>query len=42
LDSRPDERGIIFCRTKAGTQSLTYALKHEGFSVSALEGDMQQ
>ena len=42
LDSRPDERGIIFCRTKAGTQSLTTALKHEGFSVGALEGDMQQ
>ena len=42
LDSRPDERGIIFCRTKAGTQSLTTALKHEGYSVGALEGDMQQ
>jgi len=42
LDSRAEERGIIFCRTKAGTQSLTTALKHEGFSVGALEGDMQQ
>jgi len=29
-------------RTKAGTQSLCKALGHEGFSVGALEGDMQQ
>ena len=42
LEGKEDERGIIFCRTKAGTQSLTEALKEEGFSVGALEGDMQQ
>jgi len=42
LDSKPEERGIIFCRTKAGTQNLTAILKEEGFSVAALEGDMQQ
>ena len=42
LDSAPEERGIIFCRTKAGTQNLTSELKNEGFSVGALEGDMQQ
>ncbi|GGG48084.1 DEAD/DEAH box helicase [Bizionia arctica] len=42
LDRRKDERGIIFCRTKAGTQSLVESLKNEGFSVAALEGDMQQ
>ena len=42
LDSRAEERGIIFCRTKAGTQNLTTVLKEEGFSVAALEGDMQQ
>ena len=42
LKSRGKERGIIFCRTKAGTQSLTAKLKAEGFSVDALEGDMQQ
>ena len=42
LDSRKDERGIIFCRTKAGTQALTHQLKQEGFAVGALEGDMQQ
>lgn len=42
LDSRKDERGIIFCRTKAGTQALTHQLQQEGFAVGALEGDMQQ
>jgi ATP-dependent RNA helicase DeaD len=42
LDRRKGERGIIFCRTKAGTQSLAENLKNEGYSVGALEGDMQQ
>ena len=42
LDQRTSERGIIFCRTKAGTQNLTKQLLEEGFSVNALEGDMQQ
>ncbi len=42
LEGRGEERGIVFCRTKAGTQSLTEKLKEEGFSVGALEGDMQQ
>ncbi len=42
LDNRGEDRGIIFCRTKAGTQNLTAVLKEEGFSVAALEGDMQQ
>lgn len=42
LEQRKDERGIIFCRTKAGTQNLTKLLIEEGFSIGALEGDMQQ
>ncbi|NLP58301.1 DEAD/DEAH box helicase [Lutibacter sp. B1] len=42
LETRDSDRGIIFCRTKAGTQNLTKTLKEEGFSVEALEGDMQQ
>ena len=42
LEKRGDDRGIIFCRTKLGTQSLMEELKEEGFSVGALEGDMQQ
>jgi len=42
LEKRPNDRGIIFCRTKAGTQNLTEQLQEEGFSVEALEGNMQQ
>jgi ATP-dependent RNA helicase DeaD len=42
LEKRDTERGIIFCRTKAGTKNLAEALKTDGFSVGALEGDMQQ
>ncbi|NNE31210.1 MAG: DEAD/DEAH box helicase [Winogradskyella sp.] len=42
LDKRQDQRGIIFCRTKAGTKNLAQQLQHEGFAVAALEGDMQQ
>ncbi len=42
LRKRRDERGIIFCRTKLGTQSLTTKLRETGFNVDALEGNMQQ
>lgn len=42
LDKRPNDRGVIFCRTKAGTKNLAEQLKNEGFAVDALEGDMQQ
>ena len=42
LKKRHNERGIIFCRTKAGTRKLTNQLQEEGFAVGGLEGDMQQ
>ena len=42
LDQRGAERGIIFSRTKLGAQKLASELQEEGFSVGALEGDMQQ
>lgn len=42
IESRGKDRGIIFCKTKLGTQNLTEILKEEGYSVDALEGDMQQ
>lgn len=42
LETRSNERGIIFCRTKAGAQKFAEQLLEEGFSVGALEGDMQQ
>lgn len=42
LEKREAQRGIIFCRTKAGAQNLADQLIEEGFSAAALEGDMQQ
>ena len=42
LNKRQNERGIIFCRTKAGAKKLAKQLQDEGFAVDALEGDMQQ
>jgi ATP-dependent RNA helicase DeaD len=42
LEKRGSQRGIIFCRTKAGAQNLAHQLIEEGFSAAALEGDMQQ
>ena len=42
LDKYSNDRGVIFCRTKAGTKKLAQELKNEGFSVDALDGDMQQ
>ncbi|MDX6747305.1 DEAD/DEAH box helicase [Polaribacter sp. PL03] len=42
LEKRGAQRGIIFCRTKAGAQNLADLLIEEGFSTAALEGDMQQ
>lgn len=42
LDKRQEDRGVIFCRTKAGTKNLAKQLQDEGFAVGALEGDMQQ
>ncbi len=42
LDKKQNERGIIFCRTKAGARKLNEELKEEGFSIDVLEGDMKQ
>jgi ATP-dependent RNA helicase DeaD len=42
LEKRGTQRGIIFCRTKAGAQNLANLLIEAGFSTAALEGDMQQ
>ncbi len=42
IEKRGTQRGIIFCRTKAGAQNLAAQLIEEGFSTAALEGDMQQ
>ena len=42
LRKRKKERGLIFCRTKAGTKTLAKELQDKGFSIGALEGDMLQ
>lgn len=42
ITMRKGKRGIVFCRTKAGTQKLAHQLKEKGISAGALEGDMQQ
>lgn len=42
LDNFGDQRGIIFCRTKAGAKKLNQVLQNEGFNTNVLEGDMQQ
>lgn len=42
LEKRQDQRGIIFCRTKAMARNLVAYLLEEGFSTAVLEGDMQQ
>lgn len=42
LHKREKERGVIFCRTKAGTRTLVEQLQERGYAVDALEGDMQQ
>lgn len=42
LKKRQSERGVIFCKTKAGARELALQLQNKGFSVDALEGDMQQ
>ena len=42
LEENFNDRGIVFCRTKAGAQKLASMLIDEGFSAAALEGNMQQ
>ena len=42
LKMRGKSRAIIFSRTKLGAQKLAEELQGAGFSVGALEGDMQQ
>jgi len=42
LNEKQNERGLIFCRTKAGTQKLAKQLQSKGYAVDALEGDMRQ
>ena len=36
------ERGVIFCRTKAGATTLSTELAAEGHAVGVLQGDLMQ
>jgi len=42
INRKQTDRGIVFCRTKAGTKALVVELKAAGLAVGALEGDMKQ
>jgi ATP-dependent RNA helicase DeaD len=42
LDRRPEDRGLIFCRTKEGAIALARQLGNRGLSVNLIQGDMTQ
>jgi len=42
LEQNPNDRGIVFCKTRAGVQNLTEYLKEDEFSVVGIEGEMGQ
>lgn len=42
LRAHPDERGLIFCRTKAAAQELASHLHKNGFNIDELHGDLDQ
>ncbi len=42
IDQSPDMHGIVFCRTKLGTQSLADDLMKSKYPAEALHGDMSQ
>lgn len=42
LKLQQDERGIIFCKTKAGAQTLAKQLVAKNFAVEAIHGDLGQ
>ncbi len=42
LESQNDERGMIFCRTRAGSIKLGSELEKRGITVGVLQGDLSQ
>ena len=42
LERRDDERGLVFCRTKAGAITLGKVLAKHGIAVDVLQGDLTQ
>jgi superfamily II DNA/RNA helicase len=42
MDSYPDMRAVIFCRTKADTRDLAALIVDKGYPADALHGDLSQ
>lgn len=42
IESMPEMRAIMFCRTKRETQEITEQLTNNGYEVEALHGDLNQ
>jgi ATP-dependent RNA helicase DeaD len=42
LKQHPEDRGVIFCRTKAGASRLADELKERGFPIGVIQGDLMQ
>lgn len=42
LKNERGARGLIFCRTKAGANTLCYKLKERGYPVDVIQGDLTQ
>ena len=42
IEARGEERGLVFCRSRAGTVNLAKHLTDEGFSVGVIQGGLSQ
>ena len=42
IEARGEERGLVFCRSRAGTVNLAKHLTDEGFSVGVIQGELSQ
>ena len=42
IDYTPEIRGLVFCRTRSETRSVTEALVRDGYQADALHGDLSQ
>ncbi|WP_283396900.1 DEAD/DEAH box helicase [Candidatus Pelagisphaera phototrophica] len=42
IKARGEERGLVFCRSRAGTVNLAKHLTDEGFSVGVIQGELSQ
>lgn len=42
IKAQKGERGVVFCRSKAGVQNMARELEERGLSVGVLQGDLSQ